>query len=180
MKPLSNLSTWFSRRRAPAGLVATHTNLGDEQPSPEPLPQEESLKEPAEKLYYTIGVLAEAIGIQSKAVVYYERIGLLPKPARTNGNYRAYSPSDLNRIRFIRRGRDLGFTLDQVRTLLELADHATDDYDDLQTKALEHLTDVNRRIADLNALRRGLNALVNQCKQGKLEDCRIIHALLPR
>jgi len=124
--------------------------------------------------------LAEAIGIQSNAVVYYERIGLLPKPPRTRGNYRAYGKHDLARIRFIRRARDLGFSLEQVRTLLQLADHEGDDLNAFSASAGEHLTEINQRIAHLNALRRGLNDLIVQCDQGEISDTRIIRALSSR
>ena len=129
---------------------------------------------------YSIGALAEATDTKVETVRYYERIGLLPEPGRTSGNYRAYSADHLGRLSFIRRTRDLGFTLDQIRALLGLADHKDDDCCSVDTMARDHLTDIDRKIADLKALRRVLNDLLGQCKQGTIADCRIIGALSPR
>lgn len=129
---------------------------------------------------YSIGALAEATDTKVETVRYYERIGLLPEPGRTSGNYRAYSADHLGRLSFIRRARDLGFTLDQIRALLGLADHKDDDCCAVDTMARDHLTDIDRKIADLKALRRELNDLLGQCKQGTIADCRIIGALSPR
>jgi DNA-binding transcriptional MerR regulator len=129
---------------------------------------------------YSIGALAEATGSKVETVRYYERIGLLPQPGRTTGNYRAYTADHLARLSFVRRARDLGFTLDQIRALLELADHKDNDCCSVDAVARGHLTDIDRKIADLKALRRELNDLLNQCQQGTIADCRIIGALSPR
>lgn len=129
---------------------------------------------------YSIGALAEATATKVETVRYYERIGLLPEPGRTTGNYRAYTPEHLGRLSFIRRARDLGFTLDQIRALLGLADHKDNDCCAVDSLARDHLTDIDRKIADLKALRRELNDLLGQCRQGKIADCRIIGALSPR
>lgn len=129
---------------------------------------------------YSIGALAEATATKVETVRYYERIGLLPEPGRTTGNYRAYTGDHLARLSFIRRARDLGFTLDQVRALLGLADHKDSDCCAVDAMARDHLTDIDRKIADLKALRRELNDLLSQCKQGTISDCRIIEALSPR
>ena len=129
---------------------------------------------------YSIGALAEATDTKVETVRYYERIGLLPEPGRTSGNYRAYSADHLGRLSFIRRARGLGFTLDQIRALLGLADHKDNDCCAVDAMARDHLTDIDRKIADLKALRRELNDLLGQCKQGTIADCRIIIALSPR
>lgn len=129
---------------------------------------------------YSIGALAEATGSKVETVRYYERIGLLPQPGRTTGNYRAYTADHLARLSFVRRARDLGFTLDQIRALLELADHKDNDCCSVDAVARGHLADIDRKIADLKALRRELNDLLNQCQQGTIADCRIIGALSPR
>lgn len=129
---------------------------------------------------YSIGALAEATHAKVETVRYYERIGLLPEPERTSGNYRAYTGDHLARLSFIRRARDLGFTLDQVRALLGLADNKNNDCCAVDAMARDHLTDIDRKIADLKALRRELNDLLGQCKQGTIADCRIIGALSPR
>ncbi len=130
--------------------------------------------------FMSIGALASATDTRVETIRYYERIGLLPEPARTGGNYRAYSPDHLARLSFIRRARDLGFTLDQVRALLGLADEKQKDCCDVDEIAREHLAEVDRKIADLRSLRRELNDLLGQCSRGKIADCRIIGALSPR
>jgi DNA-binding transcriptional MerR regulator len=129
---------------------------------------------------YSIGALAEATATKVETVRYYERIGLLPEPGRTAGNYRAYSDDHLARLSFVRRARDLGFTLDQVRALLGLADRKDQDCYAVDAMARDHLADIDRKIADLKALRRELNDLLGQCQRRKIADCRIIGALSPR
>ncbi len=133
-----------------------------------------------EKAYHSIGELAEATDTKVETVRYYERIGILPAPKRTSGNYRAYSAGHLARLSFIRRARDLGFTLDQVRALLALADQKKQDCGTVDALAREHLADIDRKISDLKALRRELSGLIGQCKQGTIADCRILSALSPR
>jgi DNA-binding transcriptional MerR regulator len=133
-----------------------------------------------EKAYHSIGELAEATDTKVETVRYYERIGILPTPKRTSGNYRAYSAGHLARLSFIRRARDLGFTLDQVRALLALADQKKQDCGTVDALAREHLADIDRKISDLKALRRELSGLIGQCKQGTIADCRILSALSPR
>ena len=106
----------------------------------------------------SIGASSKATGTTVEAIRWYERVGVLPAPARTAGNYRAYGTAHLERLSFVRRARDLGFTLDQVR---------------------EHLGEVERKIADLEALRRELQGLIGQCRHGTVNECRIIEALSP-
>lgn len=118
-------------------------------------------------------------GTKVETIRYYERIGLLAAPERTAGNYRAYTSEHLNRLSFIRRSRDLGFSLDQVRELLDLSDDRDRPCDAVDAIAKEHLADVDRKIADLRALRRELGNLLAQCRCGTVADCRIIEALSP-
>ena len=126
---------------------------------------------------YSIGDLAKATDTKVETIRYYERIGLLPDPERTAGNYRSYEAAHLGRLSFIRRARDLGFSIDQVRNLLGLADQK---HRSCETIAREHLADVDRKIADLKGLRRELDALIRQCHHGKIAECRILDALAPR
>lgn len=128
----------------------------------------------------TIGELGKATGTKVETVRYYERIGLLPRPPRTSGNYRAYGEAELGRLSFIRRARDLGFPLDQVRALLKLADDGNQDCCDVDRIAKDHLREVDRRLADLAALRRELKAVIDSCAGGfTIAECRIIEALGP-
>lgn len=126
-----------------------------------------------------IGELGRATDTKVETIRYYERIGLLPLPARTAGNYRAYASEHLNRLSFIRRSRDLGFSLDQVRALLGLSDDSSRSCEAVDAIAREHLAEVDRKIADLRALRRELASMVNQCRCGTIAECRIIEALSP-
>jgi Cu(I)-responsive transcriptional regulator len=127
----------------------------------------------------TIGDLARTTGTKVETIRYYERIGLLSAPARTSGNYRAYGAADLGRLSFIRRSRDLGFPLEQVRALLGLADDRKQDCAAVDIIARRHLAEVERKITDLTALRRELRDLIGQCGHGTVAECRIIEALSP-
>jgi Cu(I)-responsive transcriptional regulator len=129
---------------------------------------------------FTIGDLAKATATKVETIRYYERIGLLPAPARTSGNYRSYNPKHLGRLSFLRRARDLGFSLEQVRALLGLSDQRRRSCEAVDRIAREHLAEVDRKIADLKALRRELYSVISQCGHGTVEDCRIIEALSPR
>ena len=126
-----------------------------------------------------IGELARATGTKVETIRFYEKIGLLGAPSRTDGNYRDYSAHHLGRLSFIRRARDLGFTLDQVRALLTLADDRDQSCSAVDTVAREHLAQIDQKIADLRALRRELEGMISQCSQGAISECRIIEALGP-
>jgi Cu(I)-responsive transcriptional regulator len=126
-----------------------------------------------------IGELARAADTKAETIRYYERIGLLPAPPRTAGNYRDYSAAHVRRLTFTRRARNLGFSIEQVRTLLDLADQKGRSCEAVDAIAREHLADVKRKLADLSALRRELDSLIGQCRHGTVADCRIIDALAP-
>jgi Cu(I)-responsive transcriptional regulator len=127
----------------------------------------------------TIGDLAKATDTKVETIRYYERIGLLPAPARTYGNYRSYSPKHLGQLSFIRRARDLGFSLSQVRELLALSDQRRRSCEAVDVIAREHLAAVDRKLTDLAALRRELDSIISQCRHGTVAECRIIDALSP-
>ena len=128
----------------------------------------------------TIGQLAKATGTVVETVRYYERIGLLPKVARTAGNYRSYGNAEVARLSFVRRARSLGFGLDQVRALLKLADDRGRSCGEVDALARRNLDDVEVKIYDLLALRNELSNLIEQCGRGTVDNCRIIEALGPR
>lgn len=128
---------------------------------------------------FGIGAVAKATGITVETVRWYERVGLLPPPARTTGNYRSYGQGHLARLSFIRRARDLGFTLDQVRGLLRLADQQDEFCEAVDAIARSHLGDVERKIADLQALHRELAEIIGRCGSGTVAECRILEALSP-
>lgn len=127
-----------------------------------------------------IGELGAATQTKVETVRYYERIGLLPPPARSNSNYRSYSPVHLARLSFIRRSRGLGFTLEAVRDLLALADDRDQPCEAVDALARIHLSQIERKIADLSALRAELDRVIGSCSRGTVGDCRIIETLGPR
>ncbi|SDB71662.1 Cu(I)-responsive transcriptional regulator [Belnapia rosea] len=131
------------------------------------------------KTSLTIGALAKATGTKVETIRWYERAGLLAIPDRTSGNYRTYTAAHLNRLSFIRRARDLGFSLDQIRTLLDVAEQQDRSCETVDAIAREHLEEVNRKIAALQALGRELDAIIGQCRHGRVSECRIIEALAP-
>lgn len=127
----------------------------------------------------TIGKLAKATGTKPETIRWYEKVGLIARPARTEGNYRTYASDDLTRLSFIRRARGLGFSLDQVRALLDIAAQHGRDCGTVDVIATEHLAEVDRKLAELTALRRELARVISTCEGGKIADCRILEALAP-
>ena len=126
-----------------------------------------------------IGDLAKATHTKVETIRYYEQIGLLPTPLRTGGNFRAYTAIHLGFLSFIRRARDLGFTLNEVRQLLSLSDQKSRSCIPVDAIARRHLAAIERKIEDLNALRSELDNLINQCSCSTIAECRIIDALAP-
>ncbi|MFN3574453.1 MAG: MerR family transcriptional regulator [Phenylobacterium sp.] len=125
----------------------------------------------------TIGDLARRTGAKVETVRYYEKAGLLPAPARTAGNYRAYEPEHLARLNFVLRARRLGFSLDQVRELLGLADERGRPCDAVDAIARTHLAEVEQKINELARLRDELASVIGRCRSGVVADCRIIESL---
>lgn len=129
---------------------------------------------------HSIGALAAATGTKAETIRWYERVGLLPAPARQGrGNYRAYGKEHLDRLSFLRRARDLGFDLKQVRALLDLADQRDQDCGAVSVIARAHLDAIERKLADLTVLREELSRIIGQCQHGRISECRIIEALAP-
>ncbi|SFK92614.1 heavy metal-responsive transcriptional regulator [Lysobacter sp. cf310] len=125
-----------------------------------------------------IGLLAKRAGVPIDTVRYYERNGILPPPERQASGYRAYDERDVERLRFLRRAKALGFTLVEIRDLLELSSRRDDDMGSLKTAASEKLADVERKLAELSRIRDGLRVLVEACPgHGALQRCPILAAL---
>jgi len=129
--------------------------------------------------HLTIGRLALETGTKAETIRFYERAGLLPRPPRTAGNYRAYGPAHRDRLNFIRCSRALGFSHVQVRALLDLADDQDRPCVAVDAIAKDHLAEVDRKIADLTALRSELDRIIRRCRRGTVAECRIIEALSP-
>jgi len=126
-----------------------------------------------------IGDLARLTGTRVETIRFYEKEGLIPAPSRTGSNYRIYEQTHLNRLSFIRRSRDLGFTLNQVRALLDLSDDRSRSCCAVDELARAQLRSVARKIEDLQSLQRELTRLLDQCSQGTIAECKIIDALAP-
>lgn len=123
-----------------------------------------------------IGRLAERTGVKVETIRYYERIGIMPKPDRTQSGHRRYGPAHVARLRFIKRGRELGFPLKDVRSLLGL-DDGPSSCAEVHEVAVCHLDSIRQRIEDLRALERTLAGAADACTLGDTPDCPVIDAL---
>lgn len=124
-----------------------------------------------------IGEAAKATGVSAKMIRHYELIGLVPAADRRSSNYRDYGHGDVHRLAFIRRARDLGFSMDEIRDLLRLWDDRDRSSADVKVLAKSHLADLDRKITLLQEMRGTLGALVDACDGDHRPDCPIIHNL---
>jgi len=127
--------------------------------------------------WLAIGALSKRTGCKVETIRFYERARLLPAPARSPGGYRLYSNDHLKRLTFVRRARALGFSVDEVRKLLKLADERKRPCAEVRVVAGAHLEDVQAKIADLRAMERVLRETVARCADGRRADCPLIEAL---
>jgi MerR family mercuric resistance operon transcriptional regulator len=126
----------------------------------------------------TIGKVARSAGMAIDTVRYYEREGLLNKPARTASGYRHYSPDAVARLRFIRQAKELGFTLSEIRELLTLRVAPGKSCADVRSRAQAKIADVEKRIAQLDRMKRALVKLTAACSgRGPTSECPILDAL---
>ncbi|MHA1566576.1 MAG: MerR family transcriptional regulator [Alphaproteobacteria bacterium] len=126
---------------------------------------------------FTIGLLARETGCKVQTIRYYEQIGLMPQPIRTAGNQRRYGPSHVARLAFIRHGRELGFPLDAIRVFLNLADDPERSCEAADRIARGQLQAVESRIVRLQALKLELERMIEQCRGGRIAECRVIEVL---
>ena len=125
----------------------------------------------------TRGHLAKEAGCNIETIRYYERIGLMPPPKRSEGGYRLYGETDRRRLRFILRGRELGFSIEELRSLLSLVDGGSYTCGEVHELTLSHLGDIRTKIADLRRLEHMLAEVSAQCAGGDVPDCPIVDAL---
>ena len=125
---------------------------------------------------FTIGQLSQRSGVNIETIRYYERIGLLPVPLR-QGRYRSYDGTDVGRLGFVRRSRELGFSIKEVRALLDLAGGGHRSCAEARDLAAVHLFDVRSRIADLRRMERTLAMTVRACDLGNNAGCPLIETL---
>lgn len=126
----------------------------------------------------TIGRIAQSAGVAIDTIRFYEREGLLPEPKRRPSGYREYDQTAVSRLRFIRRAKDLGFTLEEIRELLALSADRHGGVEGVRERAVARLQAIDERIAELQRIRNGLSELVDACPgHGAPEDCPILKAL---
>ena len=126
----------------------------------------------------TIGELAKQTSVKVVTVRYYERVGILPAPPRTLANYRTYSQDHIRKLHFVRRCRELGFTLDQIRDLLRLSAEDAPSCSEVCALTARHLVDTEKKLRDLNRLASELRRIHSSCNGKKtMAECRIIEAL---
>lgn len=123
------------------------------------------------------GALAMQSGVNSETIRYYEKIGLMPDPIRSSGGHRIYEQPHLKRLSFIRRTRELGFTLEEIRGLLGLVDGGDYTCAEVRNRTLSHLDDVAQKIRDLQKMQRTLKSMVSKCDGGLVPDCPIVDEL---
>lgn len=124
-----------------------------------------------------IGEAATLSGVSAKMVRHYESLGLLPKVARTDAGYRQYGVAEVHTLRFIRRGRELGFSMSEIGELLKLWQNRRRASADVKRIALAHVADLDRRIAEMTSMRRTLEALVHGCQGNERPECPILDGL---
>lgn len=125
----------------------------------------------------TIGTLAKRTGTKVQTIRYYETIGLMPDPERTEGGQRRYGQAELDRLAFVRHGRQLGFSLEAIRDLLDLADNPAQSCADADSIARQQLKQVEERIARLQALQVELQRMIGACGQNSVAQCRVLEVL---
>jgi len=129
---------------------------------------------------YFVGQIAEIVGINIETLRYYEKIKLIPKPKRKEfSSYRIYDDNDLTRLTFIKRAKELGFTLKEIKELLDLKIESTATCGDIKHLAEHKLTDIENRIKDLLKMKKVLTKLVHQCinEEVSTDDCPILEVI---
>lgn len=127
-----------------------------------------------------IGQISEQTDCKIETIRYYEKIGLLPKPSRTEGGYRNYDEEHLKRLVFVRRSRELGFTIEEIRALLKLVDSRDYTCSDIRGIAMKHIVDIRNKIADLKKLEKTLSQIASQCTGDPKPECPIVEALFEK
>ena len=124
-----------------------------------------------------IGDAAKASGVSAKMIRHYESIGLLPQASRTDAGYRQYGENDLRILQFIRRSRDLGFSLEEIQGLLDLWQDRTRSSREVKALAQQHLDFLERKLAELQSMKKALAHLVACCHGDERPDCPILESL---
>ena len=126
---------------------------------------------------FSIGELSVETGVKVPTIRYYEQIGLIAAPPRTEGNQRRYDRPALDRLRFIAHARDMGFSMDSLKSMLRLSGHKEAPCADVDALVEEHLVEVDARIERLTRLRTELSAMLSSGHHGTVADCRVVEVL---
>lgn len=126
---------------------------------------------------FTIGVLSRKTGCNIETIRYYEKAGIIPHPARSEGGHRLYGTGHLKRLAFVMKARVLGFTLAEVKALLRLVDERDQPCDEVRSLAASHLADVRTKLADLRTMEAVLKEMVVSCDKDETNDCPLIERM---
>jgi Cu(I)-responsive transcriptional regulator len=127
--------------------------------------------------YLDIGAASRACGVSAKMIRHYEEIGVVPPAARTAAGYRVYAPADVHRLRFVKRARDLGFSMEEIARLLTLWNDRRRKSSEVKRLAMKHVAELERKIAELESMRGTLMQLVHHCHGNERPDCPILDDL---
>jgi DNA-binding transcriptional MerR regulator len=126
---------------------------------------------------FPIGELSRRTQVKVPTIRYYEQVGLLPEPSRTEGKQRRYGQTEVSRLNFIRHARELGFEVEAIRELLAMSEKPDQSCEEADRIARRHMAEVDRRIGQLMALRTELQRMVDECGHGRVGECRVIQVL---
>lgn len=124
-----------------------------------------------------IGELAKRTGAKVNTIRFYEDIGLMPPAARTDSGRRTYREADVRRLKFIRKGRELGFSIDELKSLISLSEQPDSECSEAAAIARTHLADVQARLGRLMVLEKELERIALCCEGGRMADCRVVEAI---
>ncbi len=126
---------------------------------------------------YAIGEMSRRTGVNIETIRYYERIAIMPRPDRTGGGNRQYNHEQLKRLFFVKRCRGLGFSLDEIRALLEMVDRSDFTCNHVHAMTIAHLANVRKKLLDLKRLEQALTGMAAECTRGDVPDCPVIDTL---
>ena len=126
---------------------------------------------------FLIGAVSEHTGVNIETIRYYEKIGIMPKPERTRGGNRVYDVEQVRRLNFIKRSREMGFSLNEIRELLELVDGGDFTCGEVHAIALRQIGNVRAKVKNLRRMERVLKEMAAECDRGIVPDCPIVEAL---
>ena len=126
---------------------------------------------------FAIGEMSRRTGVNIETVRYYEKIGLMPKPNRSEGGNRLYNHVQLQRLFFIKRCREIGFSQSEIKALLSMVDHENITCAEVHRVTTAHVADIRQRIKDLRKLEKVLTQMANECSRGDVPECPIIETL---